>query len=516
MNHNNPEPSAQRTATRAPVGKPIKLHFDDSLEAAEGVCENISIGGMFILVESTRKSGSLVRFELRVDESTAIRGLGEVVWAQGREEALRRESGVGIKFRFLEQRDRQLIFKLVSQHIKERLAKRHSLDENSGEPPGLREQPLVPPAPSSPEALVTPAIPTEAAGTPTPVEPRAEVLSEVDLGGSFDAELDSLRENPAWTVDERPPTPAGRLPEEPREVDDSVSVRRSASYIDDPPAEAPGDLANPPEAIYSDPPADALEQRSESLDTGRLESGLEASAPDPEALHAGEIEPDRYQVDLYPAKRRLSLPLLAVALVVIVASALFLLRDTLFGGGRARAEDGVAVTPPAGSVNPTGEATAPPATLPPASAAQDTGEAPPSAPVEIPVAEAPPPPAPLPAAEATRPDFSRVLDIGWQRAGQGIEVVIETDGNIPDGSFRHFRLGGENPREVIRLLGIRRRYDRGEIRADGTLLNRVRTGFHEKRGGNELHVVLDLADLSAQVQDVRAEGSRLIVTVGRP
>ncbi len=173
--------TAQRSATRAPVGKPIKLQFDDSMDVVEGLCENVSIGGMFIQVGNTRPQGSLVRFELQLDDSTAVRGLGEVVWMRAKSAGAGRSAGIGIKFRFLEQRDRQLIFKLVSQHIKDRLANRQS-QGNAGSrtapPPAATSVPALPPAASPPPPAASPPPPAVApAATLPPSRPAAPLLA---------------------------------------------------------------------------------------------------------------------------------------------------------------------------------------------------------------------------------------------------------------------------------------------------------------------------------------------------
>jgi len=108
----------RRSATRAALGRPIRLQFDDSLESDQGTCENLSTGGMFVACTALRPAGCLVRFEVRLDEVQRIRGLGEVVWNRGEG---RGPAGLGISFRFLEQDDRQKILKLLSEEIKRRL-----------------------------------------------------------------------------------------------------------------------------------------------------------------------------------------------------------------------------------------------------------------------------------------------------------------------------------------------------------------------------------------------------------
>lgn len=87
------------------------------MDVDQGVCENLSIGGMHVFTEAPRPQGSLVRFEIEMEEGTTIRGLGEVIWMRPQTAVPSREAGMGIKFRFLEQRDRQLIFKLDRKSV---------------------------------------------------------------------------------------------------------------------------------------------------------------------------------------------------------------------------------------------------------------------------------------------------------------------------------------------------------------------------------------------------------------
>ena len=105
----------QRSSTRTRVGKTIELRFDDSIDVVKGWCEDVSIGGMFIQLQDTRSRGSLVRFELQMDDDTALCGLGEVVWNRDTAAGPGREAGIGIKFRVLDDNDRRLIRGIVSK-----------------------------------------------------------------------------------------------------------------------------------------------------------------------------------------------------------------------------------------------------------------------------------------------------------------------------------------------------------------------------------------------------------------
>jgi hypothetical protein len=133
-----------------------------------------------------------------------------------------------------------------------------------------------------------------------------------------------------------------------------------------------------------------------------------------------------------------------------------------------------------------------PATEPPA--APSTATAPPAA-VE-PTA---------PAASAAR--FRGVREIRVDRDGDGLAVVIELDGSVQGKDFSHFRLDGP-PREVIRLTGVERPFERGKIVVGDGLLTSVRTGAQP---GNALQIVLDLGRSTVRAEAPAIDGSRIIL-----
>lgn len=152
----------------------VKLQFDDSVDAVDGVCHNVSIGGMHVVADNPRPQGSLVRFELAIDEAISIRGLGEVVWMRSGSAGPGRDAGMGVKFRFLEQRDRQTIFKLVSEHIKKRLEQKHPGSETPEEDEAAPAAAAFrPPASAEPEAPPAPRTPVVAEPTPAFAPARA-------------------------------------------------------------------------------------------------------------------------------------------------------------------------------------------------------------------------------------------------------------------------------------------------------------------------------------------------------
>jgi len=419
-----------RTATRAPVEKLVKLQFDDSLDLFEGTCVNISIGGMFVTSKEMRPKGSLVRFEIVLDEQRSIRGLGEVVWMRSREGGGEKQNGIGVKFRFLEQRERQLIFKLVSQHIKDRLTQ--------------QAPPPLPPEGDDDEPVQLPIF----TPPPEPAAPAGEALPALD---DLLLEPDD-EESEAEETSAEPGTHGGLF--------DTPSSEPSPAAGDDLPAAVP------------------------SWEQGAADESWEEE-PEPALYHE-------------PLQRRRSLPVLALvaAALVVAVGAVYLFKAGFFGD-----DDEASATPPANPMaSPAAEATPPP---PP----ELSPPPPPQPPPPPETSEVPPQPSPF---------FSRLVDISWDRESRGLRLILAADGRIPEGRYRHFRLDGGNPREVVRFLGVREKFARTEIPVGEGGIERIRVGFHEKRRGNELHVVVDLANPAFEMLEVRPAGNKLELLIGQP
>ncbi|MEM6796057.1 MAG: PilZ domain-containing protein, partial [Acidobacteriota bacterium] len=198
-----PDPSsfsAQRHATRAPVDLPVRLRADGEETLLEGRCNNVSIGGMFVETDAFCEAGQQMQFELQINEEQSIEGRAEVIWRQQGD--LRRRPGVGFRFRYLEQRDRQAIFKLVSRHIKDRLAARQPRADDAvdpraaGEPSPMLSAPEVvslaaedaaPPRSLGPDAATPEGPPTPPAFDvpPAAVPPVTVPLSPDELAAAF-------------------------------------------------------------------------------------------------------------------------------------------------------------------------------------------------------------------------------------------------------------------------------------------------------------------------------------------
>ena len=109
--------------------------------------------------------------------------------------------------------------------------------------------------------------------------------------------------------------------------------------------------------------------------------------------------------------------------------------------------------------------------------------------------------------------FTRLLDISWEEVGSGLRVTLTGDGAIPTGRYRYFHLGGDAPREVVKLLGVSRSFRQNQLTVGGPGVRRIRTGFHRVQGGNEQHVVIDLLGPRWKITEVRSVGSTLELTI---
>ncbi len=562
-----PDGSHRRSATRAPVGRAIKLQFDDSMDVIEGHCRNVSIGGMFISFDDGRPAGSLVRFELELEDDTAVRGLGEVVWMRSKNDFGGPEPGFGLKFRFLEQRDRQMIFKLVSQHIKERLSKR--------EPAGHEGEPAAAPAPSPAQlGVAVPLEPSASPGPPQaappaaaepaavpPAEPPAvsDPLAELELPPELELPFEPPPSEPETAVPsflEPEPPAADSVPAPPQASEELLAELESPLV----------DTGSRPAVSPADDPFDLVPSEGQ---TPMYELGLEPDLPvagerlaEPEGpIHTRDAgEPERVPVArpegvaAAAASRRFSLlPVVAVVLIG-AAAVLYLYKDRIFSGsdgqpspietasvgtgaagepepaapvsgadpeasspgtaspgaspeGAGEEESQVAAAPPAAAA----PAETTPAATPPPAAPQPATPPPPVAPSPaVPQPAAPPPP---PAESASRAEFSRVVDLTWSEAPGGMKVIITGDGPIPTGRYKYFHLGGADPREVIKLLGVSQGYPKSQMTVGGSAVRRIRVGFH---GGNELHVVLDLSGPTWQITGVESVGNVLELTLSEP
>lgn len=106
--------SAGRKAVR------ISLTFDDFRSFITQYSSHISMGGMFIGTRSPLPPGTLCKLDVKLkDGYSIVSGLGEVVWTRERSEGPERPPGMGVRFRELEDKSKDLIFAIVDRRLVE-------------------------------------------------------------------------------------------------------------------------------------------------------------------------------------------------------------------------------------------------------------------------------------------------------------------------------------------------------------------------------------------------------------
>jgi hypothetical protein len=111
--------------------------------------------------------------------------------------------------------------------------------------------------------------------------------------------------------------------------------------------------------------------------------------------------------------------------------------------------------------------------------------------------------------------LTRVASITFGAVPGETIVVITGDGEILEQRVSRQRLGGAEPRELLRIAGIAAPYEPAVIAVGTGELLRIRTGHHPGAGGGELYVVFDLPSPRAQVRlDFQPTGLRVYVRRG--
>ena len=92
----------------------------------------------------------------------------------------------------------------------------------------------------------------------------------------------------------------------------------------------------------------------------------------------------------------------------------------------------------------------------------------------------------------------------------GTTVILWGNGALRPESYKRISIESP-PREVIQIRGIQRPFSPLRIPVGTSEVKQIRVGYHEKPGGNELHVVIDLAGGRVQAVRVEPDGQRLRV-----
>ena len=580
-----------RDSRRVPLETRVQLKFDRFDGFISEYSSNLSPGGIFLRTRAPQALGTVLDFAFRLgDGFELIRGRGEVVWNRLEDEGPTRPAGMGLRFLELSEGSKELIYRIVDQHILE-----------GGTPYDVTQRPPDP-LPVGPE-IPAPAPPPVA---PPAVSPVMTVLSAMPEEGRETAPV-ALPDMPAARRSRRSRRWPGRQPAD-RSRDRGLAASRAA-------ADRRLRAAAPAAALRSAAHARAVARprRAGGGAPSWLPSphepplgplGLGGSEPFPDLLSPVPHEAAPYEAAPYaedpPAavappmfaatlgaggargaavasRRRSRLPLVLLAASVLLAAGLFLIRDQVMGwvglggdeeaaapaksaahpqratrahrvaapGAVASAAAPAAARPPAtsdveaqGTSAPAG---ASPAPAPASPSAAVPSSAPPAAPPQT--LQKPAAPAPQPAAPAAAPPLPELVTrvkpapsapsttsagadsgapltaldkITYEASAGGTDVILWGNGAFPASVYTQSRIDGNPPRELFRLSGIRQPFAQSRVRVGTPEVLQVRIGFHAgAHGGNELHVVLDLAHPNAVVTQVEAGAKRLKIHLQR-
>lgn len=520
-------------STRMPLDAVVRLHFQGTVAYQNGFAANVSATGMFVKHPAPPPLGTQLVFEFNLGaERKPVQGGGEVVWVRDKYLGPGQPAGVGIRFLQLDSQSRDHIAEALFEYLEQSLTE-DSLLDSSGfsfetESAAVPAQPPNAPAPATP--------PT----TPGPHD-RQELADDGDIYG-----------DPAAA-----PAPAPAPAPTPGPYDFAALERL--------PLRSP---APTPEVISTTP---AEGKRAFSVFSPLDEADPQTANIVREALQDEPPLPLMAAAAAASSERQGSRAWLGLLLVLALAGGGGYLAWRQWGANwfapRAATADAAAATAPepvsaparrpepltaapapgttlAETVgvdpNSTSAAAAPPQS-PPASAppeepsdvgvaqqesAEATGAA--AAEPESVAAAQPRPPAalattadtvPVAPAAATAARAERLTGIAWREssaaAGETV-LVLSGDGAFAIGSFSYSEIGGENPRVLIKLKGMQSPY-RGPAphapQSGGALVRGVRTGFHVTPGGNEIHVVVDLARAGVNVVSLAPDAAGLTLSL---
>lgn len=153
----------------------------------------------------------------------------------------------------------------------------------------------------------------------------------------------------------------------------------------------------------------------------------------------------------------------------------------------------------------------------PVGAAGKAGSPPPSA-SQAPKPKPTPPPAGAVAKRPTRPvnrsvsRITRVENVTWSTEGDATVVRIRLDAPISADNFKVERIRTGDPREVIKVLGVKEPYRSKVMEVGSPHVARLRTGLHKNDRESALHIVADLTSAAVAVLSVELKERELKIT----
>jgi uncharacterized protein (TIGR02266 family) len=509
-----------RDSRRVPIATKVQFKFDRFSGFISEYSSNISPTGMFIVTDSPEPAGRILDLEFRLgDGFEIIKGQGEVVWVRSVPDGPSRPQGMGIRFLELSPGSHDLIYRIVDRFV----AQGGTPFDLAGTP-----APLLPPLSREPDPF--PDLDLEGrdrAGTVLPWSQKETLMP----GGDVLPPLEPLDE--IFRLEEVPASPAKPA------AKTSLSAEMTPANDPFPALEADLDLtqAGPTVVGFDEPipdPPSYPDSRS-SLSGGLsgtndlFASYLPQPVAPPEAPQVRPLATLAGGASVQQPRR--AFPLVQVVVLLAVAAAVFFLRDRItewigFGGGEemVTAEQRPplprpAVPPPdptlqeeVGGLTSDGLTSDSKASTQEPPAAAPSGETAPP-PAQAPPAEPEPQPLPevvqrKPSAAPAGPAVTAVERITFEPSPGGTTVILWGNGAMRPESYKRISVGSP-PREVIQIRGIQRPFAPVRIPVGTPEVKQIRVGYHEKPGGNELHVVIDLAGSRVKAARVEPDGQRL-------
>lgn len=572
MSQRDPSRTGSRASERVSVEAQVDLEFPSFQGFISEIAANLSVGGMFVRSDQPVAPGTMLSFTLRLkDDVPLVHGTGRVAWTREADLGPTAPMGMGIRFLKLDGNSAELVARIVDQYRAEGGipfeldpteddaafpggAARYSSLTTSWPPPpdDLDLPPEEPHARVDPGAWEPPSARDEEGEEPARTAETSPAPFRLDLDDGEAAELGEVAEADGWGSD---PSPLLEEQAAVEEGDDwserandpwglaDLEVEEEAASQTAAPAggEAPPRPTRqaPPvapttarQATRREPPPKTKDPRLEG--TGSLAGLIPQRDPDPVSGLTEEIfvPPEAGGVPPRPeppppvkkARRRPSAAVFVVlALVAAVAVAGYAFHDRLaswLGGYQESMGERVVLDVP------------PPATLESAGQVPPEPEAPvaePAAAIEEPAAAsatASPEPvaeegeeidplvlSPVPAGSQR---FDQVRLITWKHEAAGTTVVtLWGNGQLRPADVTHVRLEGRPQRELLKLRGINWPFRDPILDANTEEVRRIRTGFHPKVTGNELHIVFDLTDPAVHLSAISRDGNKILLTLSR-
>ncbi|HMQ11420.1 MAG TPA: TIGR02266 family protein [Oligoflexia bacterium] len=542
----------KRSSNRVPLNTKVHLEFEKFSGFVSEFSHNISPGGMFIKTPNPLPIGSIVSFEFRLKDSfQLIQGLGEVSWIRSNVISADEPAGMGIRFREISDRSRDLIKAIVTQ------------TKSQGDRPfDIDDQP----------DAVTSTISAHEAKEVYGSEPLKDALNSVPSSSdttqaqpndthaaidNLDAHLiDNTVSNPSLN-DENDAFQATHT-----EIFDP-SRRQNSNFddVDDP-------LTSPDEHTFASMEDDPILSEGGSGLSDSFELSLDEEMNDPDFDSAGIVDNDQKS---NPKPSSLGVKIFLSLIFISLLAGAYLLKDLylpilkdipFIAQYLDLPED---ITPPT-VVQPdpveekiqaltqnetpveqvTADNTDDKTTEPdveeittaeasnPAKKQSDVANnlqedqarskdnIASNSQTKTPVAEKqsskpePPITSETTAQLETDPSLLRVKNLTWTVDKDDWVLVIETDKTMDRNNLVHNSLRNGPARELIILKGMQKDFSNRTIPVEQTGVYRIRTGYHQSKTPAELHVVIDILNSDIKMKKIQVLGSIVKVFFGAP